>query len=293
MCSITDDVILHDLKRDYGEVRGLELFIEQSSELELERIRGGSPLARGYRDKAGRRLSRAELLQLGDRLEGRLRSLQPGWLTRAPSPSTRTQTTPTAPSPTDGRWWLQKRPSPAYRPVRGELRSAASGITVRLSKRALDVIHAEAQRCAEVGVETGGLLVGHAAWGWDRDFDVTEARVAVVGGSREASGVKLHPGSFKSVDLIVMRDSGGLRGMRVNGCWHSHPRADGPSPEDVTAFARTHAQAIRRGYLSRMVHLIVYPDRDRGWLRPALAAYITAPRDGDDTTYTVQPATVA
>ena len=101
--------------------------------------------------------------------------------------------------------------------------------------------------------------------------------------------MKLHPGSFGSVDTIVMRD----RGLRVCGGWHSHPRAAGPSPEDVTAFARTHAQAIRRSYLARMVHLIVYPDRDRGWLRPALAAYITAPRDGDATTYTVQPATVA
>jgi proteasome lid subunit RPN8/RPN11 len=191
-------------------------------------------------------------------------------------------------APADGKWWLQTRLSPAHRPVRGELRSAASGITVRVSQRALDVIYAEAQRCAELECETGGLLVGHAAWGWHGDLSISEARVAVVGGSREVSGVKLHPGSFASIDRIMMRS-----GLRVNGCWHSHPRAAGPSPEDVTAFARTHAQASRRAYLPQMAHLIIFPDRDRGWLRPACAAYITAPSDGDDSTYTVQPAKVA
>jgi proteasome lid subunit RPN8/RPN11 len=255
--SMTDWIIEHDLVAQYGVIGGREKF---------------RALARGWDEQR--------------RVAGRANP-------RTPATVARTQNRPAAPPPAAGKWWLQKWTSPAYRPVRGELRSTASSITVKVSQRALDVIHAEAQRCAELGVETGGLLVGHAAWGWDRDLSVTEARVAVVAGSRKADGVKLHPGSFKSVDMIMMRASGGLRGLRVNGCWHSHPRAAGPSPEDVTAFARTHAQANRRAYLSRMVHLIVYPDRDRGWLRPAYAAYVTAPSDADDTTYTTQPAKVA
>jgi proteasome lid subunit RPN8/RPN11 len=257
--SMTDWIIEHDLVAHYGVIGGKEKF---------------RALARGWDEQR--------------RVAGRANP-------RTPATVARTQTTPAASSrpPADGKWWLQTRPSPAHRPVRGVLRSAASAITVRVSRRALDVIHAEAQRCAALGVETGGLLVGHAAWGWDRDLDVTEARVAVVGGSREADGVKLHPGSFKSIDMIVMRDSGGLRGLRVNGCWHSHPRAAGPSSEDITAFARTHAQASRRAHLPTMAHLIIYPDSDRGWLRAAVAAYITAAAAGDDTTYTVQPAKVA
>jgi hypothetical protein len=277
--SLTDHIWLLDLKRDYGEVRGLEMFIERSSELDLARLRSGDPRATSYRDKDGRLLSHTALDALADRLEEKLRSLKPGWLTRTGRPAWETASAePGRLIHRDGRGTgrdtVPKRPSAAAelaRELKERKRSLGSSwtitdTTIELSNpdyRDEVVLSPEARAAIEDAVyhsrigalETGGPLGG--SWSSRRRMNVTLARGA--GGARRGyKWIKLGGELHKFEDEIE-----DTPGVDFVGSWHSHPsgRAQ-PSENDMITWAKTLDGVERRHGTSTFIGMIAAPSRD-------------------------------
>ncbi|HEX3330164.1 MAG TPA: Mov34/MPN/PAD-1 family protein [Gaiellales bacterium] len=164
-------------------------------------------------------------------------------------------------------------------------------VKVILVRSAVEAITAECLRWGD-GVETGGWLVGHRAWGWHRQRTVTSATVAAK--TRRLGKVMLDAAAFIRMDAALQASRGRDGDLRGIGDWHTHPMGgDRPSDVDLRSQARE-LETIGDHNVSLTSLIVTRRVGSASWQNPQISAWITRhARSSFGERMVCEPATVS